>query len=282
MWTKKILLQVDIVVCFRIFILYVYPGSGGFMNSTRKDLIQRLLNLLSKGEIAIDGKLPSERELASVLNTSRPLLREALISLEALGYLDIRDRQGIFLTGENPNEALQALGHAQVWPMEILSQVMEIRQIMDPGATALAAMRRKSKDMDKLNECISMLEKIYSEHDPDEASLGAYWNKVLHSTIFNATGNTLLARLYESLLEMSEKGVSAMRKNVLNFGTADTNEQVLEQHRNLVAAIQDKNIERAREASKAHLKYTIDSMVRMSRVTPVSNFFAGRMVPILS
>jgi GntR family transcriptional regulator, transcriptional repressor for pyruvate dehydrogenase complex len=251
------------------------------MNSTRKGLIQSLINFISKGDIAIAGKLPSERELASLLNTSRPLLREALISLEALGYLEIRDRQGIFLTGENPNEAMQALGQAQVWPMEILSQVMEIRQIMDPGAAALAALRCKERDIEQLNECISMMEKIHSEHDPQEASLGAYWNKMLHSTIFKATGNTLLARLYEGLLEMSEKGISAMRKNVLNFGTPDTNEQVLEQHRNLVEAIRDKDMDRAREASKAHLKYTIGSMVRMSRVTPVSNFFAQRMDSIL-
>jgi GntR family transcriptional regulator, transcriptional repressor for pyruvate dehydrogenase complex len=251
------------------------------MNSTRKDLIQRLIKFISKGDISIDGKLPSERELASLLNTSRPLLREALISLEALGYLDIRDRQGIYLTGENTNEAMRALGQAQVWPMEILSQVMEIRQIMDPGAAALAALRCKEKDIEQLNECISMLEKIHSEHDPQEASLGAYWNKMLHSTIFKATGNTLLARLYEGLLEMSEKGISAMRTNVLNFGTSDTNEQVLRQHRNLAAAIRDRDMDRAREASKAHLKYTIGSMVRMSRITPVSDFFARRMDSIL-
>jgi GntR family transcriptional regulator, transcriptional repressor for pyruvate dehydrogenase complex len=247
------------------------------MNSTRKDLIQRLTNLISKGAFAVDGKLPSERELAGILNTSRPLVREALISLEALGYLDIRDRQGIFLTGDNPNEALLALGQAQIWPMEILSQVMEIRQILDPGATALAALRRKDQDIKKLDECISMMEKIHSEHDPDEASLGAYWNKVLHSTIFNATGNTLLGRFYEGLLEMSEKGVSAMRRNVLNSGSADTNKQVLDQHRSLVAAVRDGNADRAREASKTHLEYTIISMVQWSRVTPVSNFFAQRM-----
>jgi len=251
------------------------------MNSTRKDLIQRLIELISKGDIVTDGKLPSERDLAAQLRTSRPLLREALISLEALGYLEIRDRQGIFLTGENPNEAVQALGQAQVWPLEILSQVMEIRQIMEPGAAALAALRCKERDIKQLKECIAMLEKIHSEHDPQEASLGAYWNKVLHATIFKATGNTLLARLYESLLEMSEKGISAMRKNVINLGTPDINEQVLEQHRNLAAAIQDKDMDRAREASKAHLKYTISSMIRMSRVTPVSNFFAQRMDSIL-
>ena len=251
------------------------------MNSTRKDLIQKLTSMISSGDLATDGKLPSERQLASLLNTSRPLLREALISLEALGYLDIRDRQGIFLTGEYSNDVLRALGQSHIWPMEILSQVMEIRQIMDPGATALAALRRKAGDMKKLEECISMMEKIHSEHKTDEASLGAYWNTVLHSTIFKATGNTLLARLYEGLLEMSEKGVSAMRRNVLNSGTPDTNRRVLEQHRNLVAAIRDRDAERAREASKAHLSYTIGAMIQSSRVTPVSDFFTRRMNSIL-
>jgi DNA-binding FadR family transcriptional regulator len=90
-----------------------------------------------------------------------------------------------------------------------------------------------------------------------------------------------LARLYEGLLEMSEKGISAMRRNVLNWGTLDTNKRVLEQHQNLVAAIRDRDTDRAREASKIHLQYTIDSMVQWSRVSPVSNFFAQRMASIL-
>ena len=71
------------------------------------------------------GKLPPEREPAELLATTRRLLREALISPEALGYLDIRNRQGIHLAGDVSSEALGAPGQAWVWPMEILSQVME-------------------------------------------------------------------------------------------------------------------------------------------------------------
>ena len=201
------------------------------MNNTRRELIKRLTDLISTGDIAINGRLPSERDLASLLGTSRPLLREALISLEALGYLDIRDRQGIYLTGALSSDALRGLGQAQVWPMEILSQVMEIRQILDPGSTALAALRRTDRDMEKLEECMAILEEIHSEHAPDEAVRGAYWNTVLHSTIYKATGNTLLARLYEGLLDMSEKGVTAMRMNVINSSTPAGAALVLEQHR---------------------------------------------------
>lgn len=247
------------------------------MNNTRKDLIKRLTDLISQGDVVSGGKLPTERVLASMLGTSRPLLREALIALEALGLLDIRDRQGIFLAEGNPDEVCRVLGQAQVWPMELLSQVMEIRQLLDPGATALAALRRRDRDLGKMDECISMLEKIHTEQNPNEAPLGAYWNTVLHATIFKATGNTLLARMYESLLEMSEKGISAMRMEVLDSAVPERTGKILEQHRNLVTAIRDRDGERARKASKTHLKFTIDTLVELSRVTPLSNFFAQRM-----
>ena len=134
------------------------------MNESRKDLIRRLTDLVSQGNVVTEGKLPTERELAALLGTTRPLLREGLIALEALGLLEIRDRQGIFLAEVNPEEIKRVLGQAQVWPMEVLSQVMEIRQLMDPGAAALAAQRRKERDLEKMDECISMLEKIHEEN----------------------------------------------------------------------------------------------------------------------
>ena len=251
------------------------------MNETRKNLIDRLTVLVSEGNIVSDGKLPPERKLASMLNTTRPLLREALIALEALGLLDIRDRQGIFLAEGNPEDMRRTLAQAQVWPLEILSQVMEIRQLLDPGAAALAALRRRKGDLEKMNECIATLEKIHTLQDPDEAALGAYWNTILHATIFRATGNTLLARLYESLLEMSEKGISAMRLQVLDSREPSRTEKILEQHRTLVAAIEDQDVEQARDASRAHLKHTIDTLVELSQVTPLSNFFAQRMDTVL-
>jgi len=155
--------------------------------------------------------------------------------------------------------------------------VMEIRQLLDPGAAALAALRRKERDIAKMDECIFLLEKLHADRDPQEALLGAYWNTVLHATIFKATGNTLLSRLYESLLEMSEKGISAMRMEVLDSAAPERTEQILEQHRLLVSAIKEQDVKTAREASKKHLKFTIDTLVELSRVSPVSNFFAERM-----
>jgi len=104
------------------------------MNKKRQELIKKISDLISDGEIISEGKLPTERELAAMLGTSRPLLREALIALEALGLIDIRDRQGIFLAEDDSGDLRKPLGQVHIWPMEILSQVMEIRQLLDPSA----------------------------------------------------------------------------------------------------------------------------------------------------
>jgi GntR family transcriptional repressor for pyruvate dehydrogenase complex len=189
---------------------------------------------VSQGNVVTGGKLPPERELAALLGTTRPLLREGLIALEALGLLEIRDRQGIFLAEGNPDEIKRVLGQAQVWPMEVLSQVMEIRQLLDPGAAALAALRRRERDLEKMDECISMLEKIHREQDPHEAPLGAYWNTVLHATIFSATVNTRFPAL-RITLEMSEKGIPHEDGSVRLGGLPDERKFV-EQHRVLVSA----------------------------------------------
>ena len=72
-----------------------------------------------------------------------------------------------------------------------------------------------------------------------------------------------------------------MRMEVLDSAAPDRTEKILEQHRVLVSAIRAQDLLRAREASRLHLKFTIDTLVDLSRVTPISNFFAQRMDSVL-
>ena len=44
-------------------------------------------------------RLPAERELAEMLQVSRPSVREALIALEIEGWVDVRVGSGVYVTG---------------------------------------------------------------------------------------------------------------------------------------------------------------------------------------
>jgi len=122
------------------------------LNEKRKEVIEKLLNKIRNGDIVVNGKLLPERQLAEAIGESRPVLREGLIALEAMGVLDIRERQGIYFSSREENEAKMMLQKVRGWPADVLSRVMEVRQIIEPLATGLAAARRNDKDLMKMRE----------------------------------------------------------------------------------------------------------------------------------
>lgn len=65
---------------------------------SKKKIVQdKLRELVSSGPFNEGDKLPSERELAQMLDVSRNVLREAVISMVAEGSLEVRERQGTFI-----------------------------------------------------------------------------------------------------------------------------------------------------------------------------------------
>ena len=246
---------------------------GSTVNQKRQEIIQRLMDHIHNGDIVQNGKLPPERQLAEMMGESRPVLREALIALEALGILDIRDRQGIFLVSNEGAELGILLGSARIWPQEMLSQVMEIRQILDPSVTAIAAIRRTPKDLKRLQDCLDEMEKTHLCGGEEEARAGTYWNTLFHTIIFQSSANTYLSRIYENLLTMTEKGVTIMR---VELPTIDIKERgrALEQHRSIAEAIEQSNPEAARKRAQEHLTRTINAMIRLGQIPSTANLFS--------
>ncbi|MDG8483964.1 GntR family transcriptional regulator, partial [Streptococcus pneumoniae] len=61
-----------------------------------KQVIERIVHLLSSGQLKAGDKLPTEMELMEILSVSRPVLREALSSLETLGVITRKTRGGTY------------------------------------------------------------------------------------------------------------------------------------------------------------------------------------------
>jgi len=57
-------------------------------------IIQELKLMIDSGHIPRGGKLPAERQLAKILNVSRPSLRVAIKALSFLGVLENRQGDG--------------------------------------------------------------------------------------------------------------------------------------------------------------------------------------------
>ena len=55
-----------------------------------EEIVSQIKQLISRGELKPGDRIPSERELASMLGVSRPSVREAIMVLEAMGFLESR------------------------------------------------------------------------------------------------------------------------------------------------------------------------------------------------
>ena len=62
-----------------------------------EEIVNQIKSLIKDGKLQPGQKLPPERTLADLLGVGRSSLREAINILEALGFVEIRNRKGIFV-----------------------------------------------------------------------------------------------------------------------------------------------------------------------------------------
>jgi GntR family transcriptional repressor for pyruvate dehydrogenase complex len=230
------------------------------VNDARKDAIRRVLDVIHTDGMVTDGRLPTERGLSEMTGLSRVLLREALIAMEGMGIIDIRNRQGIYLNESNGDELSHHIESAPLWhPTERLANAMEMRMIIDPASASLAASRRSDGDLAEMNMCLDKLIEIHASGGDTEAESGAYWNSVLHGSIYDAARNVLLIRAHDSLKTFTEKGVASMRGRMplIDAGWRGT---ILEEHKRIVEAIANADPGEAERQMHLHIGGTAKSM----------------------
>src|SRR5579875_2949587 len=158
------------------------------------DAIARLKELIRSGEIRPGDRLPREPDLADALSVSRNSLREAVRALSLLRILDVRQGDGTYVTALAADTLRAALSvvvdfHGDATMLEIV----EVRRILEPAATALAATRIEA---DVLEELEQLLERTSASSTVEEL---VSVDIEFHSVIAATAGNAALAAMLESI-----------------------------------------------------------------------------------
>src|SRR5512146_521879 len=74
-----------------------------------KKIATRLLSLIKEKHLRPGDKLPPERELAVMMQVSRPSLREALRALSIINIIEIRQGDGTYVTSLEPELLIEPL-----------------------------------------------------------------------------------------------------------------------------------------------------------------------------
>ena len=116
--------------------------------------------MISGGEIADDGRLPTERELSDRLGIGRRVLRRALGTLEQDGKIIRHQGRGTFVAGRDSRRAMSAAEDEDfaIDPKDLLSlldianpvELVELRLSLEPVMCRFAALRSSRLDVARL------------------------------------------------------------------------------------------------------------------------------------
>lgn len=176
------------------------------------------------------GSLLLEVPLAEELGVSRGPIREALLSLEREGLVEITPRRGAVVITLTKRDFLEAY---------------QVREALEALGIRLAVPRLTKADLDQLDERIERMEKDAADGDV-EAFFEA--NASFHEALIEGSDNRKLVETYRRL--MAQMG-PYRRPSARLRGSLQRS--VIE-HREIVSAIRDRDVERAVDMLMKHIE----------------------------
>jgi GntR family transcriptional regulator, transcriptional repressor for pyruvate dehydrogenase complex len=125
-------------------------GFGTFARDAIPERItQRIISLIREEHLKPGDKLPPERELASMMQVSRPSLREALRALSLLNIIEIRQGDGTYVSSLTLELLIEPLDLILMLDHSTIQQLFEARKKLEVGIAALAAERITTEELEK-------------------------------------------------------------------------------------------------------------------------------------
>lgn len=217
----------------------------GLRSAGAQDLATYLLTEIRSGRIPVGVKLPSERELSERFGTSRGSVRRVLAALRGSGWITQAVGSGTFAA--RPAHEASMLGDStglfadQTSPAEL----MEARLLIEPLMPALIVRHATRADFARMHECLVKGEQAQTIEDFE------LWDGELHQALAQATHNHFFLQVLALTNRVRQQGDwGRLKRNSL---TPQRRAEYERQHRDIVAALEDRDAEEAREALKKHL-----------------------------
>ena len=203
------------------------------------------------GELKEGDQLPPESVLMEEFGVSRPTLREAFRILEAEGAITVRRgvRGGARVQVPDITVAARQIGLLLQYRGALLSDVYEVRGVLEPAAARMAAKRRTSADLTRLQEALDRHQE--SLEDPG-ASFAA--DADFHRLIVELSGNETLQVLTGMVSNIIREGDRSYAESHDWQHEQELAKIALRAHTRLVELIRKRNGEEAEELWRKHLE----------------------------
>lgn len=221
------------------------------------------------GDLKPGQVLDNEIEAASHRNISRNTYREAMRILVAKGLVTSRPRTGTRVSEIHEWNVLDC--DVLTWTFsgtprpEVIHGLFELRGVVEPAAAALAAVRRRPNQLDRMARALAVM-KAKTLHEPE----GRAADEEFHAALLESTFNPFVISL--------TKGVTAAITALSEYKLRITRmrRDPVPDHRRVFDAIDARDANEAREAMEDLIRFAILDMPSEQRPRPSAGVVAAR------
>lgn len=231
-------------------------------NTRASAIVKRLEELIIDGSLQPGEKIPSERQLCTKFNASRPLIREAMKELRGRGVINTQHGKGSFVAGFLENfSSTNTLTKIYDDHPRMLFDLLEVREVLEGQAARLAAERATEKDLHRITKAFNAMSGAYENNEQvlDAAKL----DHAFHRSIYEASHNPVLIHTLQNLMQLMLNSVVV---TVSNLYYHDRSKQQIEAyHRLIYNAIIDGKASNAERAAIDHVRDVRDRIIEIER-----------------
>lgn len=190
--------------------------------------------------------LPKEIELASRLNVSRNIVREALSRLRMLGVVDSRKRRGMIVSNPDILGGLERVIGIAAMGESTARELFQLRLVMEIGLADLVFPRRTEASLVAIERIV-----IREEERLDDRVLYKECDIQFHAELYKMAGNEVISRFQNLLAPYFELAMKTMLP-------ADRSDPGYCTHRGLLDVLRTGTPSEFRDAMRRHLKQPVE------------------------
>ncbi len=219
---------------------------------------ESLFHAIMTGKLTPDTRLPAEVQLASFFQVSRPVVRQALDRLRQDRLIQSIRGSGTYVRASD--KAPQAPARPAPAPdMGHLLHGLELRLLVEPECAALAALRRTTADLARMQSMLTGFENAAANGD-----VAHHFDFGFHEAIGQASANPRLAQIVTSL-EYDVSHAINLWRHMAQLKPWKRTQDAIDEHRIIFELIRQQDAEGARRAMRSHVE---KARIRMLDAAP--------------
>ena len=230
----------------------IMPRQNATVADSANVVRARLQGMIERGNLPVDGRLPTERELSESLGVGRRAVRSALNFLLAEGLIWRQQGKGTF-AGQAPDKT-QVLA-AEIVGETNFAEVLEARLCIEPTLAAMAARHALPADIKRMR---NLARRTVEAADPESIEL---WDGAMHRLIARTARNRPLFTAFSMIDEIrgneSWWGIRSKARSLETLKISDA------EHHAIIDQIEAGSVQGAETAMCCHLGTLANNLKRI-------------------